>query len=233
MNASTSSLVDINILFDNMLEIIKEGNRLLRIQSLERFEKLQDLIIESKNVSNEIIQLTLEEIKNLHSDSNTLLAQLKCLYTTNPLNNEILESLLGQTEIEADNFIEDNITFQLAEEILQQDANLMARDELIGIMQEDIVLNKAARFRLIGEIATLQNEYKKVKQQVNVLEKILLYNNRFRVVEIISKHPEGITIENMTATLGKRNDEILPILEDLKKNSYIEKRGNLIKPIIM
>lgn len=233
MSASTSSLVDINILFDNMLEIIKEGNRLLRIQSLERFEKLQDLIIESKNVSNEIIQLTLEEIKNLHSDSNTLLAQLKCLYTTNPLNNEILESLLGQTEIEADNFIEDNITFQLAEEILQQDANLMARDELIGIMQEDIVLNKAARFRLIGEIATLQNEYKKVKQQVNVLEKILLYNNRFRVVEIISKHPEGITIENMTATLGKRNDEILPILEDLKKNSYIEKRGNLIKPIIM
>ena len=233
MSVSTPKLVDTNLLFENMLEIIKEGNRLLRIQAIERFEKLQDLIIESNSTANNVVQLTLDEIKNLHSDSNTLLAQLKCLYTNNPNNNKILESLLGQTEIESDSLDTSNIKYQLAEEILQQEANLMARDELLKIMREDIDLNKAARYRLTGEIATLQNEYKKVKAQVNVLEKILLYNNRFKVVEIISKHPEGITIEHMTTTLGKRADEILPIIEDLQKNAYIEKRGNLIKPIIM
>lgn len=212
----------------SMLELVKEGNRLLRKQAIERYEVLQQLASEHAYESS-ITELLYEEISNLHADSDTLLNQLRILLEHEMDNQELLQVLIG-TDIEEDAVEQvENPKFQIAKLILKEEANILAREELIEILKEDVELNKAARYRIVSEIYQMRNHMDAVKKEIEVFEQILLFNPRFKIIEALSKHPDGITIHQLALQLGKKEFEIMPIINELEQQSFIERKGLLLK----
>lgn len=219
---------DTDLITKKMFELVKEANRLMREQSAERFNQLKHIAMNTQGIYPEISKLMLDEINNLHSDSNVLLSQLKVLYEHNPAQNLYLEHILGY---KPDGEEEEDPKIVLAKEVIRLEASIVAREELIEILKEDLELGRASRTRIINDIYELRSQYDKVKADVEMLEKILLFNPRFKVIEVLNKYPDGVTVRQLASLLDRRDEEIEEIIRDLETNSYIERSGNMIRQL--
>lgn len=217
---------------NRMVRLVREGNRLLREQSYERFQLLKQIAIRTNDYSSEISQLMLGEIDNLHSDSDLILSQLKVLYMSDPKTNRLLELVLGyDLSKEADEPKKDpKIIF--GEEIIRQEANIMAREELIEILKEDLELNRASRYRILNEVYQLRQQYNRIRKEINLLEKILFYNPKYKIIEILAQHPYGISISELADMMDKRNDEVEDLLRELERSQYVTSDGYLYKQMV-
>ena len=236
MNASESSTEDSPLSstsINRMIQLVREGNRLLREQSYERFNFLKKIAMATYGeYSTEISQLMLSEIKNLHTDSDLILSQLKVLYLNDPKNNNMLELILGYDLEDKPDTPKQDPKMLFGQEIIRQEANIMAREELIDILKEDLELNRASRYRILNEVYQLRQQYDQIRREIDLLEKILFYNPKYMIIEVLAQHPHGITVNELSDIMDKRNDEIEDLLRELEKNNFVETDGYIYRQMI-
>jgi hypothetical protein len=215
-----------------LLDLIKEGHRLLRKQALERFEFLQNLATKYNFQNQNITKLLYQEITNLHYETETLLNQIRILLMNSPDQERLIEMIAGTDVFDEGKTEEENPKYKLAKLILKEEANIMAREELIDILKDDLDLNKASRYRLVSEISTLRLYHDKLKEDVDLIEKILLFNPRFKIIEILTNHQDGMAVQQLATILGKKQYEIFNLIKELEQNDFVEVKGMLVKQLI-
>ncbi len=236
MNSSESSTEDSPLSstsINRMVQLVREGNRLLREQSYERFNLLKKIAMATYgDYSSEISQLMLGEIKNLHTDSDLILSQLKVLYLNDPKSNNMLELILGYDLDQEPDAPKQDPKMLFGQEIIRQEANIMAREELIDILKEDLELNRASRYRILNEVYQLRQQYEKIRREIDLLEKILFYNPKYKIIEVLAQHPHGVTINELSDIMDKRNDEIEDLLRELERSNFVETDGYIYRQMI-
>ncbi len=220
-----------------IMDLIREGNRLMQKQAEERYEFLKSLIARSDLSSEkgqEVLKMIISELINLQNDFHGLNIQKELISLfSESVANERIQELIDKhphlIELLNQGF---SLKEALAQEILRQEANLMARDELISILEEDIQLMESENSRLSNDVQNMENEIHTLADKVHMLEKLFLHSPKFKAVEIISKHPEGLSYTQLSYLLNIPINEAIQLAIELEQNYFVSRYGNIIKPLV-
>lgn len=114
----------------------------------------------------------------------------------------------------------------LVDEVMQIDANLLARDELVAILSEYLDMESATVYRLVGELSETQSKIEQYNVQLNTYEKLSKHDPRFKALEILNKHPEGMSITQLGFMLGTSQYEAHKIIQILISLEMIVRNHN-------
>ncbi len=206
------------------MDYILKGNEMMRRHAEERHRVLKQIIIlineMESNSSPEVNDALLEavsiqdEIDNL--ESQILSSDDRQLYfKLNHLNKMI--KILDQRE---------ERRVELIDSVMQIDANLLARDELIDIMKEYVDMEEAAIHRLVAELSEAQTTIEEYNAQLNTYEKLSKHDPRFKALEIINKHPQGMSKKQLAFMLGTSQYEARKVITELTNFGMIESRSD-------
>lgn len=220
-----------------IMDLIKKGNQLLQRQAEERYEFLRKLLSHcdlSTDQGVEVLKMLIGELFALQAD-------FQGLNTQKEIIEVFSESLAdeGMNEVLEENphileFLNEGLTLKeaMAQEILRHEANIMAREELIDILREDIEYMESENMRLVADIQEMEVEIREMAARVTLLEKLFLNSPKFKAVEIIGKHPEGLSYTQLSYLLNVPINEAISIAIELEQNYFVTRTGNMIKPLV-
>ena len=227
----------ISIEIAKLMDLIKYGHELMQKQAEERYEHLKKLLSRSDlrtEKGKEILKLVISELLNIQADFRGLDSQLEIVSL---LSETVVDETLNEVLEENPQLMEllnegNDLKEALAQEILRQEANIMSRDELIQILEEDVQYMQSEQVRLLADLEDMALEIKRLAHEVSELEKIFLHDPKFKAVEVISKHPEGLSYTQLSYLLNVNLSEAVKICIELEQNDFITRSGNIVKPII-
>ncbi|MHA2089352.1 MAG: hypothetical protein ACW98K_00725 [Candidatus Kariarchaeaceae archaeon] len=213
-----------------IISYILKGNEMMRRHAEERHLLLKQIIgiinqleddqstlvnqaiIEASNIQEEIELLE----NNLIDESET---QTHLQFRLRQLNK--MMKILDQ---------KDERRTTLINEVMQADANLLSRDELIEILQEYLDMETASAHGLVAELSEAQTQIEEYNNQLNTYEKLSKHDPRFKGLEILNQHPEGMSMTQLSFMLGTSQYEAHKIIQELVEFGMIERKhdGELI-----
>ncbi|RMG33728.1 MAG: hypothetical protein D6732_11515 [Methanobacteriota archaeon] len=220
-----------------VMDLIKKGNQLLQKQAEERYNFLRDMLSQcdlSTDQGVDVLKMLIGELFSLQADFQGLNVQKEII--------DVFSETMADEEMK--NLLEENphilelinqglsIKEALAQEILRHEANIMAREELIDILREDIEYMESENMRLAGDIHMMEETIRDMASRVTLLEKLFLHSPKFKAVEIISKHPEGLSYTQLSYLLNVPINEAISIAIELEQNFFVSRSGNMIRPLV-
>ncbi len=220
-----------------VMDLIKKGNQLLQKQSEERYNFLRNMLTQcdlSSDQGLEVLKMLIGELFTLQADFQGLNAQKEIIDVfTETMADEDMKDLLEENPHLLELLNQGlSIKEALAQEILRHEANIMAREELIDILREDIQYMESENMRLVGDIQEMEETIRQMASRVELLEKLFLHSPKFKAVEIISKHPEGLSYTQLSYLLNVPINEAIRIAIELEQNYFVSRSGNMIRPLI-
>jgi len=117
---------------------------------------------------------------------------------------------------------EESVKEGLVLESMQLDANLMARDDLIVILEEYIELESASIYRMLDEISELQNLANQYQKKLKAFELFAKDDPKFKTIEILKKYNNVISIIQLSNMIGTSTYQTRKILQELIEFGMID-----------
>lgn len=208
----------------DITKYILQGNDLIKSHAEQRHSLLKKIIAIINNGDNShLIDLALEEVSDLHQIVNSLESDLKDLpsgYYYKYKKLTFLHLIMKQLERK------EKTREEIIDEIIQLDANLASRDELIDILEEYLSMENATINRLVDEYATLQEMIEHYKEMYQTYTKLSKYDPRYKAVEILKQNPQGMSLTQLSFMLGTTHYNAQKIIRELINIGLIERKEN-------
>jgi hypothetical protein len=212
-----------------IINYILKGNAMMRRHAEERHGLLKQIIDHVNTVGEEktdLVNMALSEAANLQEEIENLETQI---LDKSEMNEQLYFKLMHLNKMMRILDKKDERRSSLISEIMQYDANLLARDELIEILQEYIDMETASSHRLVAELSEAQTSIEEYNLQLDTYEKLSRHDPRFKALEILNDHPQGMSMTQLSFMLGTSQYEAQKVIQELIQFGMIGKRsGDLI-----
>lgn len=204
-----------------IISYILKGNEMMKRHAEERQEILKKIsgLIESdearrKNLVDYAI-LEVQEIQNQMLDLE--------LNITDPNDKDafIYHKLHNLNKIIAELDEQEQHRKSLVQKVMQLDANLEARVELQSILQEYIDMETAQNHALVNEIYEVNTLIEGYQNKLQTYDKLSKHDPRFKALEILGNHSEGMSITQLQFMLEVSRYEGAKIIKELMEMKLI------------
>lgn len=209
-----------------IINSIIEANELIKRQAAERIELLSNLfmlldkVIKSNASNEELVDIALLEIHNINDRVSNYGIHEASELDENYLRKLRLQSI-NKIMGELDTLEEEKIF--LREKLDELYEGNDGRDELIAILEEYVELENASNYKLVTEIAEMEQlkyQFEKSMEMYSLLSK---YDPRIKALEILDHHPQGISLHQMVQMLDISPYETRKIVNELVNLSMVDK----------
>ena len=112
---------------------------------------------------------------------------------------------------------------------MQLEANLRSRDELVNILQEYCDTEQASIHRLVANYSEAQDILMDQQEQFAIYEAMSKNDPRYKALEILKQHEEGISIVQLSHSLNTTAFQANKIIKELINVGLVEERGMLLR----
>lgn len=211
------TLMDHSKVNNEMIELILKGNDMIKRHAEERQVLLKQIVDAANNgkVRKDPKQV-LDELDASGDDFNTseYYKVTKLAYI-----NAMIAELDFKKEQKA----------QLVDSIMQIDANLLSREELMGILSEYVEMEEAMIMKFVGNYSEAQEILQDNQEEIKVYDVLSSNDPRYKALKVLDDHPQGISITQLSFMLGTTHFHAQKIIRELTLMELIERSGNLIK----
>lgn len=209
-----------------IINSIIEANELIKRQAAERIELLSNLfmlldkVIKSNASNEELVDIALLEIHNINDRVSNYGIHEASELDENYLRKLRLQSI-NKIMGELDTLEEEKILLRKKLDEIYEGND--GRDELIAILEEYVELENASNYKLVTEIAEMEQlkyQFEKSMEMYSLLSK---YDPRIKALEILDHHPQGISLHQMVQMLDISPYETRKIVNELVNLSMVDK----------
>lgn len=209
-----------------IINSIIEANELIKRQAAERIELLSNLfmlldkVIKSNASNEELVDIALLEIHNINDRVSNYGIHEASELDENYLRRLRLQSI-NKIMGELDTLEEEKILLRKKLDEIYEGKD--GRDELIAILEEYVELENASNYKLVTEIAEMEQlkyQFEKSMEMYSLLSK---YDPRIKALEILDHHPQGISLHQMVQMLDISPYETRKIVNELVNLSMVDK----------
>ena len=215
---------------DQIVSYILKGNEMMRRHAEERqslLKRIINFVKTADETSSNLVSEAINEAANLRNHVNELEIQFADLRGSEALKYQKLKNINKLLE-ELDD--KEKQRDQLVNQLMQKDANITTRDELITILLDYIEVEQAQTHRLVSEISEIQGNIQEAQQQMITYEKLSTRDPRFKALRVLGKHQEGMSVTQLMYMLDVSNFQGRKIINELLIMGLIEKGiGELLK----
>ncbi|MCE7736758.1 MAG: hypothetical protein GPJ54_17885 [Candidatus Heimdallarchaeota archaeon] len=209
-----------------IINYILKGNAMMKRHAVEReriLKQIFNLIQESENMKNNLVNEAMDQVSFLRNEINDLEIRVSDMSSKEAFTYQRLKNL-NQLILELDN--QQHHKDSIVRQIMQTDANLQSRDELIAIIKEYIDMEKAQNHGLVAEISEVQTVIEEYQDKLYTYDKLAKHDPRFKALEIIGKHSGGISITQLNFMLETSRYAGNKVIQELLEMNLIEQSGS-------
>lgn len=208
-----------------IINYILKGNSMMKRHAVEReriLKQIFNLIEESENIKTNLVSQAMDQVSFLRNEINDLEIRFSDMTSKEAFTYQRLKNL-NQLILELDN--QQTHKDSIVRQIMQADANLGSRDELIAIIQEYIDMEKAQNHGLVAEISEVQTIIEEYQDKLYTYDKLAKHDPRFKALEIIGKHSGGISITQLNFMLETSRYAGNKVIQELLDMNLVEQIG--------
>lgn len=208
-----------------IINYILKGNSMMKRHAVEReriLKQIFNLIEESENAKTNLVSQAMDQVSFLRNEINDLEIRVSDMTSKEAFTYQRLKNL-NQLILELDN--QQTHKDSVVRQIMQTDANLQSRDELIAIIQEYIDMEKAQNHGLVAEISEVQTIIEEYQDKLYTYDKLAKHDPRFKALEIIGKHSGGISITQLNFMLETSRYVGNKVIQELLDMNLVEQIG--------
>lgn len=209
-----------------IINSIIEANELIKRQAAERIELLSNLfmlldkVIKSNASNEELVDIALLEIHNINDRVSNYGIQEASELDENYLRRLRLQSI-NKIMGELDTLEEEKILLRKKLDEIYEGKD--GRDELIAILEEYVELENASNYKLVSEIAEMEQLKYQFEKSMEMYSVLSQYDPRIKTLEILEGHPQGISIYQLIQMLDISPYETRKIVNELINLSMVDK----------
>ncbi len=219
--------MEINLI-QPIINSVIDANKLIKRHAEERLNVLSDLFSELDVLINQdensinLIETTFQEIHDIHESVNST-ADTKLdleLIAVQEKKLKSINKIIGELDV-----LEENKEY-LEKSIEAVDKSIEDRDELISILSEYVELETASNYKILAEIAELENIQYNFEKSMNMYSMLSRYDPRIQTINILEKYQNGISKYQLIKMLDISDYEAIKIIDELIALKMIETRGS-------
>lgn len=211
---------------NDIINYILKGNEMMKRHAVEReriLRQIFSLIEESDSKKSKLVNQAMDEISTLKNEINDLEIRFADMNNHEAFTYQRLKNL-NYILSELDN--QQKHRDSIVKQVMQLDANLDSRDDLMMIIQEYIDMETAQNHGLIAEISEVTNQIEEYQNKLYTYDKLAKHDPRFKALEIIGKHPGGMSITQLNFMLETTRYAGNKIIQELLEMRLIERMGS-------
>lgn len=208
---------------NEIIKYILKGNEMMKRHAEQRQDLLKQIIsiIENSDIkSSTLVNQAIDEVNTLKNHVNKLELQLTDLNSEDAFEYQRLKNLNNIfKELDNREFKRD----ALVEKVFQLDVNLDSRHELIDILQEYVDMESAQNHGLVAEISETSDLIEDYQSKLFTYDKLARHDPRFKALEILGKHPQGMSFTQLNFMLETSRFESTKIIKELLTMQLVER----------
>ena len=209
-----------------IINYILKGNAMMKRHAVEReriLKQIFDLIEEAESNKSNLVSQAMDQVSFLRNEINDLEIRFSDMTSKEAFTYQRLKNLNQLIlELDTQQLNKDSIVRQ----IMQIDANLQSRDELIGIIQEYVDMEKAQNHAIVAEISDVQTIIEEYQNKLYTYDKLAKHDPRFKALEIIGKHSGGISMTQLNFMLETSRYAGNKVIQELLEMKLVEQIDN-------
>ena len=191
-----------------------------RIELLSNLFTLLDKVIKNSGNNEELVDIALQEIHNLNEKVSNFEIQEASKLDENYLRKLRLQSInkiMGELDQ-----LEDEKLFlrQKLDELYEGNDG---RDELISILEEYVELENASNYKLVSEIAEMEELKYQFEKSMEMYSLLSRYDPRIQALKILERHLQGISIYQLINMLDISPYETKKIVDELVNLGMVDR----------
>jgi chromosome segregation ATPase len=186
-------------------------------------KRIVSFIEDSDSTKNNLVNMALDEANQLQSHINDLESRLTDLNDNEAFVYQRLKNL-NRVIAELDD--QESHRDRLVEEAVALHASMESRIDLQNILQEYIDMEQAQNHGLVAEISEVGDLVDDYKSKLETYDKLAKHDPRFKALEILGQHPEGMSMTQLNFMLETSRYAGNKIIKELLEMNLIERIGN-------